>query len=340
MPKRQVTIPIFIPHLGCGHRCIFCNQWEATATTEIPAPETIDALILQYAPHIKKSVTRIELAFFGGSFTGIRKEVQEAFLATARRHLDAGRIHGIRLSTRPDYISEESLDLLREYRVSTIELGVQSFDDDVLEAAGRGHSAADVVTAAGRIADYGFNLVIQLMPGLPRETRDSALRSARAAADLVPDAVRIYPAVVLAGTAMERLYREKSYTPLSLDAAVDICRDMYQIFLSRNIPVIRMGLHPFSPGQSGTIIAGPYHPSFGFLVKSRARRDEMAGIIDTHLRSKGTRTIDAIRMVIPENFKEEYIGNHKDNIRYLERLFNLTGIDYTVGPVPGMRITQ
>lgn len=339
MPKRQVTIPVFIPHLGCGHRCIFCNQWGSTAAREIPAPASIDDLVREYAQHLKASVTRVELAFFGGSFTGMRRDLQEAYLAAACRHLDAGIIHGIRLSTRPDYISREALDLLAGYRVSTIELGVQSFDDAVLEAAARGHTAAHVPAAAALIREYGFNLVIQLMPGLPRETRDSAVNSARAAAGLRPDAVRIYPAVVLAGTVMERLYRAHDYAPLSLDEAVDLCTEMYLLFRSRNIPVIRMGLHPFSPGQALAIVAGPYHPSFGYLVKSRVRRDEMAGIIGTHLKAQG-HAVNELRMVIPEINKEEYIGNNKDNIRYLVRLFNLTGIDYSVGPVPGIRITH
>lgn len=340
MPKRQVTIPVFIPHLGCGHRCIFCSQWNATAAPELPTPGSIDDLVEKYAPHIKKSVTRVELAFFGGSFTGIRDDLQEAYLAAARRHLDSGRIHGIRLSTRPDYISERALDLLRKYRVSTIELGAQSFDDIVLEEANRNHTAADVVAAAGLIADYGFGLVIQLMPGLPRETRESALRSARAAAGLGPGAVRLYPAVVLAGTAMERMFRDNRYVPLSLDDAVETCTAMYRVFLSRGIPVIRMGLHPFSPGREQAIVAGPYHPSFGYLVKSRARRDEMSGAIDAHLKRRGLQPPRTLRMVIPETCKEEYIGNKKENIRYLERYFNLSVIQYSVGPVTGMQITQ
>ncbi|MBN1496954.1 MAG: radical SAM protein [Spirochaetes bacterium] len=340
MPKRQVTIPVFIPHLGCRHRCIFCNQWGTTDAPEIPSPDSIDALVGQYAPFIKKTVTRVELAFFGGSFTGIPHDLQESYLAAACRHLDAGTIHGIRLSTRPDYITPSALDLLRKYRVSTVELGAQSFDDDVLTASGRGHTASDIAAAAGLIAEYGFGLVIQLMPGLPRDTGETALASARAAADLNPEAVRIYPAVVLAGTAMERLYRENAFAPLSLEDAVEICAKMYRLLLARTIRVIRMGLHPFAPGQAQTIIAGPYHPSFGYLVKSRARRNEMAGIIETHLKTGGISARQSLRIVIPELFKEEYIGRCRDNIRYLERIFNLQKIDYTVGPVPGMQITH
>jgi histone acetyltransferase (RNA polymerase elongator complex component) len=338
MPKRQVTIPVFIPHLGCRHRCIFCDQWGSTASTGLPAPETIDTLIKRYAPHIKKSVTRIELAFFGGSFTGMQDDLQESFLAAARRHLEAGHIHGIRLSTRPDYISPRALDLLMKYRVSTIELGVQSLDEKVLEAADRGHTTADVFSAVRLIADYGFSLVIQLMPGLPRETRDSALRSALMTADLRPAAVRIYPAVVLSGTGLERLYRGNLYSPLSLDDAVELCKEMYLLFLSRNIPVIRMGLHPFAPSRDHAIVAGPYHPSFGYMVKSRARRDEMADAIGQHLRAATSPGVDALHIVLPDKFKEEYIGHHKDNIRYLERAFNIAGIEYTVGPVSEMRI--
>jgi len=338
MAKQQITIPIFIPHLGCPHRCIFCNQWQATSALALPGPGQIDERIREYMPRIKKSVRRVELAFFGGSFTGIRKDVQESFLAAAHRHLEAGIIQGIRLSTRPDYISEETLDLLRKYDVSTIELGVQSFDECVLKASNRGHTAADVYTAVERIRNNGFDFVIQLMPGLPYDSRESSLDSARRAAELKPSAVRIYPAIVLSGTAMEKLFRTGAYTPLSLDEAVDLCKDMYLIFKSFSVPVIRMGLHPFSPGQTHVVVAGPYHPSFGYLVKSRARRNELVASINKHLHSPAGITGRSIHVVIPENFKEEFIGIKKENMQYLKEFFKLDNVVYSVRPVSEIQI--
>jgi histone acetyltransferase (RNA polymerase elongator complex component) len=340
MAKQQLTIPIFIPHLGCPHRCIFCNQWHATAAPALPGPGQIDELIREFTPHIKKTVRRVELAFFGGSFTGISNDVQESFLAAAHRHLKAGAIQGIRLSTRPDYISRDTLGLLKKYDVSTIELGVQSLDERVLKASNRGHTVADVYTAVGLIKNYGFDFVIQLMPGLPYDTRETSLDSARRAAELMPSAVRIYPAVVLSGTPMEKLFKTGAYTPLALDAAVDLCKDMYLIFKSCGIPVIRMGLHPFSPGRTHIVVAGPYHPSFGYLVKSRSRRDELVVRINKYLHSTSGKTGRNIHVVIPENFKEEFIGDRKENIQYLKLFFNFYNIDYSVRPVSEIRIVS
>jgi histone acetyltransferase (RNA polymerase elongator complex component) len=338
MAKQQITIPIFIPHLGCTHRCIFCSQWRATAAHAIPGPAQIHERVREYVPFIKKSVRRVELAFFGGSFTGIRKEIQESLLAAANVHLKTGTIQAIRLSTRPDYISEETLGLLGNYHVSTIELGIQSFNDAVLLTANRGHTAADAYAAVRLIKNHGFEYVLQLMPGLPCDTRESSLDSARRAAALEPSAVRIYPAVVLGGTAMETLFMTGAYVPLSLDGAVDLCKDMYLIFKSSGIPVIRMGLHPFSPGNIGTVVAGPYHPSFGFLVKSRARRDELVALADQYRREHAGVTARSIHVAIPQSFKEEFIGDKKENIRYLKKLFNFDAVDYSVEPVSEIQI--
>jgi histone acetyltransferase (RNA polymerase elongator complex component) len=180
------------------------------------------------------------------------------------------------------------------------------------------------------IKDQGFELVIQLMPGLPCDTREASIDSARRAADIKPAAVRIYPAVVLKGTALERLFISGAYAPLSLDAAVDLCKDMYLIFKSSGIPVIRMGLHPFSPDTINTVVAGPYHPSFGFLVKSRGRRDELIALADRHRRRHPGMTGRTIHIVIPSTYKEEFIGNKKENIRYLKNHFNFDAVDYSV----------
>ncbi len=338
MAKHQITIPVFIPHLGCAHRCIFCDQWSTTPAVSVPDPGSIDEIIRKYKPGVKKSVDRIELAFFGGSFTGIRKDIQESFLRCALRHLEANDIHGIRLSTRPDYISGESLALLGRYRVSTIELGVQSFDDAVLSASNRGHTATDVFSAVDLIKKYGFEFIIQLMPGLPAETRESALRSASLAAGLEPSAVRIYPAVVLKGTPLERLFLAGDYTPLSIEEAVDLCKDLYRLFLSQGIPVIRMGLHSLSPEQVRNVIAGPYHPSFGFLVKSRFRREVMSARVERYLHDNAGIQAGNIRMILPDKNTEEFVGSGKENIHFLKEHFNLKGIHYSVGPVSDIEI--
>ncbi|MBP7736713.1 MAG: radical SAM protein [Spirochaetes bacterium] len=338
MGKHQITIPVFIPHLGCPHRCIFCDQWSTTPAEAEAGADIVDDTVLRYLPHVRKTVKRIELAFFGGSFTGIKKEIQESFLRRARHHLETGAIHGIRLSTRPDYISNESLALLEKYGVTTVEIGVQSLDDKVLSAASRGHSADDVFAAVECIKRNGFDFVIQLMAGLPGETRESALRTARSAAQAGPSAVRIYPAVVLKGTFLERLWASGEYSPLSMEDAVDLCKDLHRIFMDHDIPIIRTGLHPLGPGQSKNIVAGPYHPSFGFLVKSRVRRDLMAELISRYLVANTVPPHGRIHLVLPDKNTEEFVGSARDNINYLQKRFNLAGIRYSAGPVSDVQI--
>ncbi|TFH43773.1 MAG: radical SAM protein [Chrysiogenales bacterium] len=337
MAKTHITIPVFIPHQGCAHRCVFCNQCVTTATHGPPPPDRIDELVNEYKRNIKKSVMNVDLAFFGGSFTGMSPEIQKAYLARAARHLKMGSIQGIRVSTRPDCISAEAVHNLVSYGVSTIELGVQSFDGDVLRAAKRGHGPEETFRAIETIRKLGVDFVIQLMPGLPMETRSSAIRSAQIAADLEPSATRIYPVVVIRNTLLERLYRNGEFTPLEMEDAIELCKEMYQIFKSRAIPVIRMGLHPFAPENRDAIIAGPYHESFGHLVKSRARRDEMlrrAG----ELLARHDGAARAIRFLIPHPHKEEYIGNRKENIDFIRRHFGLDRVDYAVVDAPRVSV--
>ena len=326
MSKEQITIPVFIPHQGCPHTCTYCNQWGATARTGIPGPEEIGQIIRRYTASVRGSVCRIELAFFGGSFTGMDRGIQEGYLSAAAEYLEQNIIQGIRLSTRPDCLSEQALELLVKYNVATIEIGCQSFDDRVLSFARRGHTAADIYASAARVKNRGFDLILQLMPGLPFDTRATSIESARAAADLAPSGVRIYPAVILRGTGLERSYAEKSYHPLSLDEAVDLCSDMYAIFNARGIPIIRMGLHPFSEANISEILAGPYHPAFGYLVKSRFRRKEMMERAGMCIPCRNGHA----RLLIPEKNCEEYIGYKKENIRFLKEHLQVKSISYEV----------
>ena len=334
MAKQQVTIPVFIPHMGCPHDCAFCNQWAVSGEKHLPSTEEVQARIEEYIPHIKKSVTRVELAFFGGSFTGIETGIQSSLLEAVTPYLRRGLIHGIRLSTRPDYIDREILRLLESFNVSTIELGAQSFNDDVLKAANRGHTAQDIVSASRMIKAGGFELVIQLMPGLPEDTFERTIDSARAAAELEPEAVRIYPTVVMARTALETLYRQGKYTPLTMEEAVERVKRMYLLFRERNISVIRMGLHPLVPGEADSIIAGPYHPSFGFKVKARIRRDDLENMIREALYRQDEKGRHSLLATIPSKNSGEFIGHRAENIAYLKELFNLERLEYRIDRQP------
>ncbi len=330
MAKKQVTIPIFIPHQGCPHRCVFCNQWQTTGIKALPDKEYITEKIRSHLSRIAPSVERIEAAFFGGSFTGIPAEYQRELLGAAREFLESGRIHGIRLSTRPDYIDAERLSLLKQFGVDTVELGVQSFSDRVLDAAGRGHDAAAVFRAVALLRERGFRFVIQLMPGLPGDTMEESLRSAETAAGLEPDGVRVYPAVVLRGTGLAALYESKAYSPLTLGEAVEVCSRMQLVFNRSGIPVIRMGLHPFDPAEEKNILAGPYHPSFGYLVKSRLRRGEMEEKISSSLREDPLPSGGAVTILLPFKAKEECLGHRKENMSYLREKFNDLTIHYRI----------
>jgi histone acetyltransferase (RNA polymerase elongator complex component) len=322
MSKKQVTIPIFVPHLGCPHRCVFCNQWQSSGEKKIPDGEFIKEKIELYLSTIPDSVERIEVAFFGGSFSGIEPEKQEEFLKAAYRFKKAGFIQAIRLSTRPDYIDEEKLRLLKSYEAETVELGVQSFSDRVLAASQRGHTVSDTYKAIDLLKSNGFNLVIQLMPGLPGETTESSIRSAEIAASLKPDSVRIYPTVVLDKTRLAEMYHTGQYRALSMEEAVEICKEMLLIFSEQGIPVIRIGLHPFSEDAKESIIDGPYHPAFGFLVKSRIKREVMENKIAEALGASHFNPKKKLKLFIPELEREEYIGYKRENLKYLRNKYN------------------
>jgi len=332
MAKKQITIPVFIPHMGCPHRCAFCNQWQTSASKGVPDRDYIKNQIEKYTSKMPPSVNHIEVAFFGGSFTGIPGEKQAEFLSALEPYIQNKTIDGIRLSTRPDYIDIKRLELLKKYNVSTIELGVQSFSEEVLKASKRGHGSDDIFKAIDLIKSAGFDLVIQLMPGLPEDTKELSVNAAITAASLKPAAVRIYPTVVMENTELANMYRNKDYKPLDMENAVETCKEMYLIFMENNIPVIRMGLHPLTPEETKNIITGPYHPALGFLVKSRIKRDLLEEILKKSLHGNSAKNRE-IRLNTPMYKKEEYIGNKKENIIYLEEKFKLSKLEYSFSDI-------
>ncbi len=332
MAKTHATIPIFIPHLGCPHRCAFCSQISTSNTTSMPTDTDVSEKITSYLSTMPVSVIHREVAFFGGSFTGIPSEMQRDYLQAVDPFLKKGEIKGIRLSTRPDYIDNGKLSLLREHGVTTVELGVQSFKNHVLEQSRRGHSVSDVYAACRQVKDHGFQLVIQLMPGLPGESVEDAIHSAKEAVKQDPDGIRIYPAIVLSGTELERRYRDGTYTPMTLEEAIARCVPMYEMFTTNNIPVIRLGLHPFDNAHQDAIIAGPYHTAFGFMVKSRYRYRQLANDIFNYCKSD-INISEGLHIHIPEVHAEEYIGHRRENILMLQRNYPQYKITYSITSV-------
>ncbi len=263
--KKQLIIPVFIPFGGCPNRCVFCDQASITGRDKLPETHDVAATIESYLATWKRD-GRKEVAFYGGSFTGLPMDIQTKYLEIARRYFEARLIDGVRISTRPDYVADETADYLKRYGVNTVELGVQSMDDNVLRLSGRGHDSLRTVAAVKILKGFA-RVGLQFMPGLPGDTVDTILETTKRIIALSPDFVRVYPALVLKNTALHKMYLNGNYIPWTLDNMVPVCREISALLKEANIPVIRMGLHP-SKDLVENIVCGPFHPSFRQLVEN------------------------------------------------------------------------
>lgn len=263
-------IPVFIAHEGCPHSCSFCNQHaiSGSATPQITPAEVTETIATWLGWVRPEQGQAVQVAFYGGSFTGLALPRQRELLGAVRPFVEQGRVQQIRLSTRPDYVDRERLDLLHDHGVSVVELGVQSLDDRVLRLAGRGHSCEDVVRAISLLRDGGLSVGMQLMLGLPGQSFRSLRKTVAGTIHLQPDCVRIYPVLVVEGSGLAAAYGADRYHPLSLDKAVLQAAYMKKSFDQARIRVIRMGLQAGATLER-SLIAGPYHPAFGELVLSR-----------------------------------------------------------------------
>lgn len=266
---KHYNIPIFIPELACPNRCIYCNQRHISGQLQAVKPEEIKQIIEQHlATFIRPS--EVELAFFGGSFTGIDEKDMLTYLQIVQPYIEQGEIKSIRISTRPDYINEKILDILQQYNVKDIELGAQSLDEEVLAFAKRGHTVRDVENASQLIKSYGFSLGLQMMIGLPLDTVEKSKETAKKILKLGAESTRIYPTLVINNTDLADLYRQNKYKALSLDKAVDWTAEIYKIFSQSSIKILRVGLHPSEALINGTeLLAGPFHVSFKELVLTK-----------------------------------------------------------------------
>ena len=265
---KHYNIPIFISHFGCPHTCVFCNQVKINGRETDVTNSDIIEIIEEYLEILPKNSIK-EVAFFGGTFTGIDKRIQEQYLATVKPYIEKGLIDGIRLSTRPDYINKKILDTLLKYGVTTIELGVQSLDDNVLLQSERGYKANIVEGASKLIKDYGFKLGIQVMPGLPGSTDKIDFETAKKVVEINPDMVRVYPTLVINNTKLEEMYFNKDYNPMDIEKAIKRVLPIIILFELNNINIIRVGLQPSEDLQKdGVIKGGPFHPAFKELIET------------------------------------------------------------------------
>ncbi|MCB6983210.1 radical SAM protein [Peptostreptococcus anaerobius] len=284
---KKKIIPIFVPHQGCPHDCIFCNQKKITGLSTSMTDEDARDIIIESLKTIPDDA-EVEIAFFGGSFTAIDTDIQRKLLSVAKDFKDMGKVDDIRLSTRPDCIDDKELDLLKEYGVTIIELGVQSMNEDVLVKSIRGHHRDVVFTSAKMIKVAGFKLGLQMMLGLPGDSKDRCISTARDFVDIKPDFVRIYPTLVIKETGLEEELKSGRYRPFTIEECIDITKRLMVIFYLNDIGVIRVGLQATEDIQLGLdVLAGPYHPAFRELVRSRMVRDYLDDVISRRYEEEG-----------------------------------------------------
>ena len=321
--KKEYIIPIFVPHLGCPNACVFCNQTKITGKQKQVTAQEVKDIIQKYLENFKDKENKVEVAFFGGSFTAIEKEIQKELLEAAYEYVKEGKVDSIRISTRPDYINREILKMLKKYKVKTIELGVQSTNNYVLEKAKRGHTFEDVKKASKLIRFYGFTLGHQMMIGLPESTALDEINTARDLIKLKPKIVRIYPVLVIKGTELEQLYKTNEYTPLSLTQAVERCKEVADIFNARKVRIIRIGLQNTDEisdpnNEKSEVVSGPYHPAFRQLVEGRLWYDAIVAEI-----KKCNTKVKLVEIKANPDDINNIIGHKKENMNKLKDLYDV-----------------
>lgn len=311
------NIPIFIPHSGCPNNCSFCNQHVICDTLSAPKAKDVTEILSNACENITCSED-IEIAFFGGSFTAVDRGYMVSLLNAAKPFIQEYNLSGIRISTRPDCINDEILSILKDYNVTSIELGAQSMCDHVLLTNDRGHTAEDIRNSVRLIKDYGFSLGLQMMVGLYNSSYEDELFTANEIIALAPETVRIYPVVILLGTKLAELYQSGVYKPSDFDAVVSVCTDLLELFASNNINVIKLGLHS-SESVESQILGGFYHPAFREICEGmRFRR-----MIEDSVNGHGNYNI-----YVSSRDLSKAIGHRKSNIIY----FRDKGINVKIIP--------
>ena len=319
MSARESIIPVFVPHLGCPNDCVFCNQRRISGQQKCADADSVRQAV-DTANRILPKGARRQLAFYGGSFTAIDVSVQTNLLSAAKEYLDRGDISSIRLSTRPDAIDGAVLDRLEAFGVETVELGAQSLDDGVLLLSGRGHTAEDVEKASRLIKSRGFKLILQMMTGLPGDTKEKSVETAKRIIALSPDGVRIYPTVIVRDTALFDLWQYGHYREHTVEDAVDWCAEIVPLFDAAGIPVIRLGLNPTDELSGGAAAGGAYHPALGELVKSRIMLKRAQTLLS------GIEENSAVEIVVGRGKTSQMLGQKRCNYERLVRDFRLKSL--------------
>lgn len=321
---RHVNIPIFIPHLGCPNDCVFCNQRTISGKSDYD-PKGVKAEISRALETVGDDDV-VQIAFFGGSFTGIDREEMIYLLSVAKEFIDKGKVRSVRLSTRPDYINDEILGILKAYSVKTIELGIQSISDKVLEKSRRGHGSDCAKAAMRLVKEYGFELVGQMMIGLPGATVSDEVETAKAICEAGADGARIYPTVVFADTALCDMAKGGEYRPLSLEEAVERTKACKSVFIEQNVECIRVGLQSGENLADGEkVYAGDYHSAVGELVDSEIYYDRIKEYIEKNLlreRIKGQNIV----IYAPRGEVSKVSGHRRSNKQKLQNEYYVKNI--------------
>lgn len=321
--KKEYIIPIFVPHLGCKHACVFCNQTKITGKNKQVTAKDVKETIQMYLSNFKDKENKVEVAFFGGSFTGIEEEKQNELLEAVQEYIKDGKVDSIRISTRPDYINRNILKRLKKYHVKTIELGVQSTNNYVLAKAKRGHTFEDVKKASRLIRFYGFTLGHQMMIGLPESTALDESNTAKDLIKLKPKIVRIYPVLVIKQTELEDEYNNGEYEPLSIVQAVERCKDVATLFNKHKINIIRIGLQNTDEitdpsNKNSEVVAGPYHPAFRQLVEGALWYDAIVSKI-----KKFNTKVKVVELEANPEDINNIVGHKKENMIKLKENYDV-----------------
>ena len=321
--KKEYIIPIFVPHLGCPNNCTFCNQKKISGQTKMVTAKDVDETIKYYLKNFKDNHKYVEVAFFGGSFTAIEKEKQIELLEAAQKYIKNKLVNSIRISTRPDCIDKEILKRMKKYHVKTIELGVQSTNNYILEKCKRGHTGEDVKKASKLIRAHGFILGHQMMIGLPESTKQDEINTAKELIKLKPKIVRIYPVLVIKDTELAEEYEKGEYTPLTVGQAVERCKDIVAMFNKNKINIIRIGLQNTEEitdpsSEKSSVVAGPYHPAFRQLVESSMWYDSIVDRI-----KKVNAKVKKVKIIANDININNIIGHKKENITKLKDIYDV-----------------
>lgn len=316
--SKRASVAIFVPHIGCPHRCSFCDQRAITGSQTVPRARDV-AAACERAVECGADLKNTEIAFFGGSFTAVPREYMLELLGAAKEYVKKG-FRGIRLSTRPDAVDSEVLKILKDYGVTSIELGAQSMSDDVLAKNERGHTSADVVNASKLVKSFSFTLGLQMMVGLYGSTPDTDIYTAERLIALEPSEARIYPTVILKNTRLGELFLSGEYRPYALNDAVALCARLLDMFEAAGISVIKLGLHS-SQDVENDMLGGLYHPAFRELCESLRYRNEMERLIGAD---------KEIAFTVPQRELSKALGQKRSNIEY----FRSKGVEVRLIPDP------